>query len=87
MEITVNEESLFLDDDSQVKIEGGGYDLEIIEPGFDPTTAKIIKGGFVSKQIYLPPWIEVQINRTRELPCSGLHQDEAGKKKFSAYFD
>jgi hypothetical protein len=83
MEITVDGLTFALDDNSNVEV--NGYDLKIIEPGFDNSTSKLEKGRFVNKAIILPCWIRV--NKTYLNPCSGLYIDVNGKRKFEAYYD
>ncbi|HKL23772.1 MAG TPA: hypothetical protein VJ912_00360 [Candidatus Nanoarchaeia archaeon] len=69
------------------KINAKGYDLEIIEPGFDEKTLDIAHGRFTSIKIILPDEIESKIKRTYLEPCSVIYKDSKGRRKLSAYFD
>lgn len=86
MKIIANGQEFVFDDKSEVRVESGGLDLKIIEPGFDDST-KVSLGRFVSKPVVLPYSIESRIRRTYLEPCSGVHKDANGKLMFDAYFD
>lgn len=62
------------------------YDLEIVEPGFDEGSEKMIGGG-TSKPIILPKHLMFIVRRTELEPCSVVFEDKNGNKKLSAYFD
>lgn len=87
MEIRINGQSFEFNDDSLVKVGAGGYDLEVIEPGFDESTKKQEAGRFTSKPIILPSRVESRIRRTYLEPCSSVFKDATGKRKLEAYFD
>lgn len=87
MEIYVDGQHFTFDDNSEVRIESGGLDLKIIEPGFDQKSRSLHAGRFVSKSIRLPASIECRIRRTGLQPCSGVYKDAQGKRMFDAYFD
>ena len=91
LEIVINgengEEKFLFDNKSDIKIESRGYDLYITEPGFDKNTEKWILG-FVSRQIYLPEFIERNVRRCSGLnPCSRIYEDSQKRKKLYTHFD
>ncbi len=87
MKIIIDGQEFTFSDDAEVKVASGGYDLDIVEPGFDKTS-EVFKGGGTSKPIKLPAYIECRIVRCRGMePCSRVYKDKNGKLRFTAYFD
>jgi hypothetical protein len=83
MEIKIAGNTFTFSDKSEVKVEG--YDLYIVEPGFDKSTEKI-EDGFTSMPISLPSFIRV--NKCAGMdPCSKIYKDATGKRRLSAYYD
>lgn len=87
MNIRIAGQDFTFDDESAVKTESNGYDLYVVEPGFDTATEKM-EHQFTSKSITLPASIEGRVNRnSTEQPCSKVYKDAAGKKRLYTYFD
>ncbi len=87
MEIKIDDQKFEFAEDSNIRVESGGYDLYIEERGFDKTSEENI-GWFTSKTIVLPEHVEVKVRRCVSVaPCSKVYKDANGKKRLYTYFD
>jgi hypothetical protein len=84
-EIKINGETFIFLNERLIK-KSSSYDLELVETGFNPKTAKQIIGG-IDVQLTLPKELESPITRFPFLPLVKIFQDQNGKKRFIAYFD
>ena len=84
IKVGINSKSFIFSPASVVSVHG--YDLKIIEPGFDSDTSKIVEQ-FTNCWIGLPPSISCRVERTSLDPCAKIYLDAEGKKMLTAYFD
>lgn len=86
MDIFIAEQVFNFNDASEVRVESGGYDLYIEEPGYDKSSETMIHQ-FTSKSILIPRHIEARVRRCSVLPCSKVYIDKSERKRLYTYFD
>ena len=73
-------ESFNFSDDSEII--KNGYDIKIIEPGFDRKSEKVLEWA-TDKPAHFP----FPVNGTSINPCMHVYIDANGKKRLDGYFD